>query len=91
VRGAADARHRARHQPLYRPRRKVLVLDLDNTLWGGIVSEVGSERDPWRRLAARLCRVSARRSRARGERRILALNSKNNEADARAVLTRARR
>ena len=73
--------------PLFRPRRKVLMLDLDNTLWGGIVGELGSagvaigENWPgagyiaFQRMVRELSQTGV----------LLALNSKNNEADARSV------
>jgi FkbH-like protein len=73
--------------PLFRPRRKVLVLDLDNTLWGGIVGEVGCEGvilgDSWPGAAYVAFQRAVRELAESGV--LLALNSKNNEADARAV------
>ena len=72
---------------LFRPRRKLLVLDLDNTLWGGVVGEdgvdgiaIGSEYpgSAYRSFQRELLRL-----RASGV--LLALASKNNEADARTV------
>lgn len=73
--------------PLFRPRRKVLVLDLDNTLWGGIVGEVGSEGvqlgEGWPGAAYLSFQREVRELAESGV--LLALNSKNNEADARAV------
>jgi FkbH-like protein len=72
---------------LFKPRRKALVLDLDNTLWGGVVGEDGVDglalghEYPgaafldFQRLALDLRSTGV----------LLALASKNNEADARAV------
>ncbi len=72
---------------LFRPRRKVLVLDLDNTLWGGVVGEdgvaglelgdnyPGSAYLNFQRMALDLRDTGI----------LLALASKNNEADAIAV------
>ncbi len=78
----------ARHLAcLFKPRRKVLVLDLDNTLWGGVVGEDGVDglalghEYPgaafldFQRLALEL----------RGTGVLLAMASKNNEADAMVV------
>lgn len=70
---------------LTRGRRKVLVLDLDNTLWGGVVGEEGAHGvaiggttegeafAAFQRLVRQL----------RGSGVLLAVCSKNNEADAR--------
>ncbi len=70
---------------LTRGRRKVLVLDLDNTLWGGVVGEtgplgivVGAEGEGEAYLAFQ---KHVRRLRESGV--LLAVCSKNNEADAR--------
>ncbi len=69
------------------PRKKVLVVDADNTLWGGIVGEDGidglaiDEQFPGivhRRFQQQLLEL-----RASGV--LLALSSKNNEADVREV------
>ncbi len=72
---------------LYVPARKCLVLDLDNTLWGGVLGEdglsgialgedmPGSAFKTFQRYVAGL--------RARGV--LLALASKNNEGDAKAA------
>ena len=72
---------------LFRPRRKLLVLDLDNTLWGGIVGENGPEGidvgEDWPGSAYVAFQNDLRAIRESGV--LLAINSKNNEADARAV------
>jgi len=71
--------------------RKVLVLDLDNTLWGGIVGEDGVEglrlgvTDPEGEPHVELQRY-ARELRDRGV--VLAVCSKNNDADAREPFLR---
>ena len=66
---------------------KVLVLDLDNTLWGGVVGEDGVEGvaldDDHPGAAFRLVQQAALDLRNRGI--VLALCSKNNFADAKAV------
>ncbi|MEZ5670392.1 MAG: HAD-IIIC family phosphatase [Alphaproteobacteria bacterium] len=74
----------------FRPRRKVLVTDLDNTLWHGVVGEVGPEgiglAGSWPGEAHRqLQRAMLDLSRSGV---LLAVNSKNNEADARAAFER---
>jgi FkbH-like protein len=72
--------------------RKVLVLDLDNTLWGGIVGEDGVEglklgvTDAEGEAHTDLQRY-ARELRDRGV--VLAVCSKNNEADAREPFERS--
>ena len=72
---------------LCRPRRKVLVLDLDNTLWGGIVGEDGVEGvalgTEWPGAAYVAFQRSLRTLRSTGV--LLAIASKNNEGDAREV------
>lgn len=73
---------------LFKPRRKVLAIDLDNSLWGGIVGEDGPEGvilspDKWpgagfiafQRVLAQLRDTGV----------LLVAASKNNEADARSV------
>jgi FkbH-like protein len=84
----AVARVLARHLAcLFRPRRKVLVLDLDNTLWGGVVGEDGVDglalgQDYPGNAYLGLQRLALD---LRGTGVLLALASKNNEADALAV------
>lgn len=85
--GEAAARH---IRALYTPPRKCLVLDLDNTLWGGIVGEdgydgiqlgedlPGSAFKAFQRQALELTRRGI----------LLAVCSKNNPDDALAVLER---
>jgi len=76
----------ARHlRPLLTPRRKVLVLDLDNTLWGGILGEDGIHQlklghDFPGNIFLRIQR-EARELKNQGV--LLALLSKNDEADVR--------
>lgn len=66
-------------------RRKVLALDLDNTLWGGVVGEDGPDGvaagGDWPGNAFRDFQAFARNLRASGV--ALTLLSKNNEADVR--------
>ena len=72
--------------------KKVLVLDLDNTVWGGVVGEDGVEglklgvTDPEGEAHTDLQRY-ARELRDRGV--VLAVCSKNNEADAREPFERS--
>jgi FkbH-like protein len=82
------ARNIARNMAcLFRPRRKVLVLDLDNTLWGGVVGEDGMDKialgTGWPGSAFVEFQRELKELRSTGI--LLAINSKNNEADARAV------
>lgn len=84
----AVARCLARHLGcLFRPRRKVLVLDMDNTLWGGVVGEdgvhglkLGQDFPGSAFVAFQRIALALRQSGV-----LLALASKNNEADAMAV------
>ncbi len=67
-------------------RRKVLVLDLDNTLWGGVVGELGAAGVAMGRTSAAgeaflAFQHFAKRLKASGI--LLAACSKNNDADAR--------
>jgi FkbH-like protein len=67
--------------------RKVLVLDLDNTLWGGVVGEAGAEgiaigSDPVGKAHAQF-QAAVLELYDRGV--ILALNSKNNPEDVKEV------
>lgn len=73
--------------PLFVPPRKVLVTDLDNTFWGGIVGEDGIEGvllgpqgkgAPYKKYQQFLCQL-------RETGTLLAIASKNNLDDARAV------
>ena len=68
-------------------RRKCLVLDLDNTMWGGIIGEDGVENvklgedypgDIYRTIQRMVCGL-------RDQGVLLALNSKNNEPDAKEM------
>ncbi len=72
---------------LFRARRKVLVVDLDNTLWGGIVGEDGVDGvrigETWPGSAYVAFQHMLRALRASGV--LLAIASRNEEADARAV------
>jgi FkbH-like protein len=67
--------------------KKVLVLDLDNTIWGGVVGELGAlgvalgdtpEGESFRAFQREACGLAARGV-------VLAACSKNNTADAREV------
>ncbi len=76
--------------PLARPQAKVLVLDLDNTTWGGTVGEDGYAglkigNDYPGAYFVKLQRTALDLAR-RGV--LLAIASKNNEADAMEVLTK---
>jgi FkbH-like protein len=73
-------------------RRKVLVLDLDNTLWRGVVGEAGPEGVEWRGDTGegRGYRHAHRALRALGRTGILlAICSKNNESDVDALMDRS--
>ena len=72
-------------RPLIVPRRKVLVVDLDNTLWGGVIGEDGLEGvilghdfpgNVYLRIQRELLEL-------RHQGVLLVIVSKNNEADAR--------
>jgi FkbH-like protein len=72
-------------RPLIVPRRKVLALDLDNTLWGGVVGEDGIDG---LRLGHEFpgnvhLRIQRELLELRNRGVLLVLLSKNNEADAR--------
>jgi FkbH-like protein len=68
-----------------RNQAKVIVLDADNTLWGGVAGEDGPEGlimdGPWRALGHKMSEKSEQGF-------LLALASKNNEADLDAVFAR---
>lgn len=68
--------------------RKCVVVDLDNTLWGGIVGEDGIERIGLGRDYPGNCYRDFQKELLRLYHRgiLLAINSKNNEADALEVL-----
>lgn len=73
---------------LFKPRRKVLAIDLDNSLWGGIVGEDGPEGvilspDKW--PGAGFVAFQRVLVQLRDTGVLLVANSKNNEADARSV------
>ena len=83
------AHHYARYlAALYTPRRKCLVLDLDNTLWGGVIGEDGLSGIQLGHqglgLAYREFQMAALALSQRGV--ILAVCSKNNPDDAFAAL-----
>ena len=85
---AVVARGIARHVGcLFRPRRKVLVVDLDETLWGGVVGEDGVNGialgEIWPGPAYLAFQRTLRALRRTGI--LLAICSKNEEADVRAV------
>ncbi len=88
---AVASRGIARHVGcLFRPRRKVLVVDLDNTLWGGVVGEDGVDgialSDSWPGPAYLAFQRTLRDLRRSGI--LLVICSKNEEVDARAVFER---
>ncbi|KRE95920.1 hypothetical protein ASG87_16820 [Frateuria sp. Soil773] len=64
---------------------KVLVLDCDNTLWGGVCGELGAEGVS---IDGPYAMVRAAALRARQNGMLLAIASKNNEADVKAVFER---
>lgn len=72
---------------LFLPRHKVLVTDLDETLWGGVVGEVGAEGVATGEKGKGRFHLAYQRFLAglRGSGVLLAINSKNNEGDAREV------
>lgn len=72
---------------LQRPARKVLVLDCDNTLWGGVVGEVGVGgldlgQDG---LGSAFVAFQQAVKALAGNGTVLAISSKNEEADVRSV------
>src|ERR1700730_6187225 len=71
---------------LLNPAHKVIVVDADNTLWGGVVGEMGASHvqisGPWLELQDFL-----RKQKSRGL--LLALVSKNEEADVAEVFRRS--
>jgi len=75
---------------LKRPRAKVIVLDADNTLWGGILGEEGIDGIALGPEYPGNCYVAFQRRVLEYQQRgfILALCSKNNEADVLEVLRR---
>ena len=72
-------------RPLITPRRKVLALDLDNTLWGGVVGEdgVGGLKLGHEFAGNVYLRIQRELLELRNRGVLLVLLSKNNEADAR--------
>jgi FkbH-like protein len=72
-------------RPLITPRRKVLAVDLDNTLWGGVVGEdgVGALRLGHEFPGNVHLRIQRELLELRNRGILLVLLSKNNEADAR--------
>jgi amino acid adenylation domain-containing protein/FkbH-like protein/non-ribosomal peptide synthase protein (TIGR01720 family) len=70
---------------LFHPPYKVIVVDADNTLWGGVVGELGADNvqvnDEWRML-----QLFLRKQKERGM--LLALASKNKEEDVAEVFRR---
>ena len=75
-------------RPLAQKTCKVLAVDLDNTLWGGVVGEDGPDGDSyWRRLSGFRVPCLQRELKALQRRGVLlAICSKNNPNDALAVL-----
>lgn len=69
-------------------RKKVLVVDLDNTLWGGVLGEDGADGITLSRsLQGAIYRDTQRRIKELGESGVLlAVVSKNDEGDVRKVL-----
>ncbi|MEU6609210.1 SDR family NAD(P)-dependent oxidoreductase [Streptomyces shenzhenensis] len=65
---------------------KVLVLDADNTLWGGVVGEDGADGV---RIGPEHTALQRRAAQWRQEGAVLCVCSKNDEADVRAVFERA--
>jgi len=85
----ADALRRTL-RPIVRPRAKVLALDLDNTLWGGVLGEDGVEnlkvgRDYPGNVYLRIQRAVLA---LKNEGVLLALVSKNNAADVEEAFSR---
>jgi FkbH-like protein len=72
-------------------RRKVLVVDCDNTLWGGIVGEdgpAGIQLDPYEYPGSAFYTFQRQLLELERQGVLLALCSKNNEADVQEVLER---
>lgn len=75
---------------IFGPTKKCLVLDLDNTLWGGVIGEDGLEGIALGHEYPGSCFRDFQKELLKLHRRglILAVNSKNNEADALEALER---
>jgi FkbH-like protein len=80
-------------RPLCLPAKKVVVTDLDNTLWGGIVGEDGPDRIATGTDFPGNCYREYQRLLEQVARRgvLLAIASKNNEPDVREAFERRRR
>ncbi|MFM7215790.1 MAG: HAD-IIIC family phosphatase [Verrucomicrobiota bacterium] len=77
---------------IFTRRKKVLVVDLDNTLWGGILGEDGADSIKYRpdSFEGRVFSHVIQRIKFLGESGIvLAINSKNNESEVLSVLDRS--
>jgi len=74
-----------RVRSVLQPPCKVVVLDADNTLWDGVVGEIGADAV---NVGARLA-LQSRMRQLRSEGVLLALVSKNHEDDVAAVFARA--
>lgn len=71
----------------YEPAKKIIVLDLDNTLWGGVLGEDGIEGIELsdHKEGQRYYDFQRQLSQMKNAGVLLALNSKNNEEDAKRV------
>ncbi len=75
--------------PMFVPPKKVLVTDLDNTLWGGVLGEIGPEKLATGRndYTGRYRQYQKLLKNLRSRGIILAIASKNNESDVIAAFS----
>ena len=72
----------------FQPRKKIIALDLDNTLWGGVIGEDGIENIELseHKEGQRFYDFQRQLLEMKNRGIVLAINSKNNEEDAEAAI-----